>query len=93
MRTIYRYSIPIRDRFTIELPFGARFLHAECQLRAPHEASMWFLVDTEQKPVKRTFAIVGTGNPAPDYINASEHLATFQMLVGAFVWHLFEVAS
>lgn len=54
---------------------------------------MWFLVDTEQQPMKRTFAIVGTGNPAPDYINASEHLATFQMLVGAFVWHLFEVAS
>lgn len=90
MRTIYRFPVPIRDLFTLELPLGSKFLGAECQARAPHEPSMWFLLDPERKQVERTFAVIGTGNPVPDYIQESEHLGTFQMQVG-FVWHLFEV--
>lgn len=93
MRTIYRFPLPIRDTFTLELPLGSKFLAAECQLRAPHEPSMWFLVDPEREPVTRTFAVVGTGNPVPEYVREDEHLATFQMLVGQFVWHLFEVTD
>ena len=93
MRTIYRFPLPIRDLFTLELPLGSKFLAAECQLRAPHEPSMWFLVDPERKPVERTFAVIGTGNPVPEYIEESEYLTSFQMLVGQFVWHLFEVPT
>lgn len=93
MRTIYRFPLPIRDIFTLELPLGSKFLAAECQLRAPHEPSMWFLLDPERERVTRTFAVIGTGNPVPEYIQESEHLTTFQMLVGQFVWHLFEVTT
>lgn len=93
MRTIYRLPLPIRDLFTLELPLGSKFLAAECQLRAPHEPSMWFIVDPDRDLVTRAFAVIGTGNSVPEYVRESAHLATFQMLVGQFVWHLFEVPA
>lgn len=93
MRTIYRFPIPITDRFELELPMGSAFLHVACQERAPHDPSAWFLVDTQLRPVTRHFAIIGTGNPVPADVSAAEHMGTFQMFQGGLVWHLFEVAS
>lgn len=92
MRTIYRYPIVITDTYSLELPLGAKFLHVDQLARAPHTPSMWFLVDPERELVIREFAILGTGNPVPDYVAPQEHLGTFQDLLG-LVWHVFEVKS
>lgn len=93
MRTIWRFPIDMGEaalnegRFTIEAPLGARILHVDVLQRAPHEPSMWVLLDEERAPLKRTFEIVGTGHSTP--LDASQHVATWQQ--EGFVWHLFEL--
>ena len=91
MRTIYRFDIPIQERFSITMPLGATILCLSVQDRAPHFPSMWCFVDSTQPPVERHFVIMGTGKHAPDDVHPNEHVGTFQM--HGFVWHVFEVAS
>jgi hypothetical protein len=82
---VWKFPIPIRDTFTIDLPIGAKVLHAEVQGRMP---TMWVLLNPKAPTYPHMFLIVGTGNPVgEEAINCCDHVATFQM--PPFVWHLF----
>lgn len=85
MRTIHKYPIKLQDEFTVRLPRGAEFLHLATQDGIPQ---MWWLVDTDEKPEERLFAVLGTGNPA-DHVSAVDYLGTFGMK--PFVWHVFRI--
>lgn len=86
MRTIYKYTTPVTDSFSISLPIGAIFRHADRDQRFNDEISLWFEVDTDKhETTLRRFYIVGTGNPIPD--KAAAFLATVMM--DPFVWHLY----
>lgn len=82
--TIWKYDVPLQDVFSLPLPEGASVLTMREQYG---ELKLWALVDAAAPLRERSFAIVGTGNPAPDE-SSGRYLATAQC--GQFVWHLFE---
>ena len=60
MRTIWKFQIPIIDRFSVSMPRGAEVLSVQVQYG---QAVMWALVDASAMYELRHFSIVGTGNP------------------------------
>jgi len=83
---IYKYPIPVQERFTLDLPDDSHILTVQVQDGRP---MAWAWVDPNAKVYPRHFAIIGTGQDIPeDVINAS-YVGTFQM--PPYVWHLFEV--
>jgi len=81
---IWKYPLPLQDVVELMLPRGARVLTMQKQ---NGQLTMWALVDPLAPLYLRSFAIVGTGNPAPNPEQGT-YLATAQS--GPFVWHLFE---
>jgi hypothetical protein len=86
MRAIWKYRIPVRDNFTLELPVGARLLTAQVQNGEP---CLWVLTAPRAETVKRYFCLFGTGHPMESPGDLT-YVGTFQQSGGAFVWHLFE---
>jgi hypothetical protein len=88
--TIWKYPIPlyragmVSASPVLDMPAGAEILTLQVQDEKP---TLWARVDPEQPPVRRQFAIVGTGHQVPD--NASEYIGTWQSAL--FVFHLFEI--
>lgn len=86
MKTIYKYLIPIKDYFSLNLPLGAKILAFQIQMGKP---VIWAIVDTENEMEVRHFYIRGTGHP--DHSGEIEddiYIDTIQ--AEALVWHLFE---
>jgi hypothetical protein len=84
MKRIYKYPVPIDDRFVIQMPLGAFIMTVQMQKSEPQ---IWALVDPDRSLTNRVFYLYGTGmevNPELIYIG------TFQMLGGSLVYHLFE---
>ena len=88
MFTIHKYSIPIEDKFTLQLPKGARPLCAQTQRDAP---CLWALVDPTQPLEPYQFRLVGTGHPIqPEEVEGTfEYYGTIQMHGGNSIFHLF----
>lgn len=83
---IWKYGIPkIIDEFTIEMPSDAQVLCVQVQKGWPH---IWVKTSGSGPLEKRTFAIIGTGNPfdAEGFV----YIGTWQEWEGVLVWHLFE---
>lgn len=95
MNVIWRFPIDMQEaadnegRIELELPLNARILHLDVQERAPHQPSMWVLLDESRPAVQRTFELVGTGSSTEH--TANWHVGSWQQ--AGYVWHLFEVAS
>lgn len=85
IKRIHKYPIAIDDDAYAKMPLGAEVLTAQIQ---HGRLCVWALVDTERQLSRRTFRIVGTGYPIPDW-EALRYIATAQD--GHFVWHVFEV--
>lgn len=81
-QTIYKYPFQITDKFSLDLPFGAKILGAFVQHDQP---CLWALVQPNVgETQKRVFRIFGTGHPVP--INLSlRHIATFPQLNGRLI--------
>ena len=79
---VWKYLIPIQDKFTLLMPVGARPLTFQVQ----GGPTMWALVDPDAEQQTREFAVVGTGHA--DTPESGNYIGTIQH--GAFVWHLFE---
>ena len=86
MYSIWKYRIPIEDRFTMELPKDSMVLDVKIQDEQP---TMWILVETEANLEKRYFRIFGTGHKFETIANL-KHLGTIQMWNATLVWHIFE---
>jgi hypothetical protein len=86
MKTIWKYEIPIEEKFEISMPIMARILSVQNQQRVPQ---MWCLVDSD-KPVKtRKFIIVGTGHEVMH--GNLTYIGTFLVHGDMLVLHLFEI--
>lgn len=85
METIYKYPLRIADRQVLEVPVGARFLHAAFQ---GSTLCAWFRVNTERGLRASVIHIYGTGHPIENADNLT-HLATVQQPGDALVWHIF----
>jgi hypothetical protein len=82
---IWKYKIPIRDLFEIEMPKDAGVLCVQMQGDTP---CIWVRVGDKEPLEKRAFAIVGTGQSFND--DEYFYVETFQQYGGQLVWHLFE---
>lgn len=85
MKTIWKFEVPDKHSFTVDVPKGAVFLSVQTQHGEP---MMWWLVDPTAAKEKRVFDVVGTGwdfDPT-----GLTFLGTYQVDGGTFVFHLFE---
>jgi len=94
MRTIWKYAVPILDRFTLALPQGAEYLSVQVQTDVYGNAlaMLWALVDSDRPKERVQFAVVGTGGPAPNPGEGElRYIGTFQLSGGTLVFHLFSI--
>lgn len=88
MPKVYKYEIPLKDDFELELPREAEILSFQCQHDAP---CIWVLVEPRNPPVKRRFRFAGTGHDIKQDPKGLKFIGTAQMHGGSLIWHLFEV--
>lgn len=82
-REIFRYSVPVDDRWhTFELT--GPVLHVAA--RETVQVELWVMHDPDAKPELRAFRVFGTGQPLPPA--AATFVGT--ALIGPFAWHLLE---
>ena len=92
MRVIWKYLIPVQDRFTLEIP-GAfkdvQFLCVQPQGTALNPC-LWVLVDPNGPKGSWLFAVRGTGHEFTELDEPTgTYVGTFQLADGKFVGHLF----
>lgn len=96
MHTIWKFLVPIDDKFEMYLPEGSQILTIQTQgksMLGMDIPQMWVLADTSRPKVQRKFRLYGTG---PEYqigdglIERLKYIATFQQAEGRLVWHVFE---
>lgn len=81
--TIYRYEVPVDDRWhTLELT-GA-VLHVAS--RRPELVEVWAIAGT-MTPRRMEFRVFGTGHPLPD--DRGDYQGTALAAGGRLVWHLY----
>lgn len=86
MISIYKYPVPVQDKFGLELPHGAAILCIQTQNGLPY---IWTKIDTTKEYLEiRKFNLYGTGHDIRSQFE--EYIGTFQMYEGEFVFHLFE---
>lgn len=87
---IFKYGLPELDNgsFSLNMPKGAKILTAQEQNGT---MVMWALVNPENKPEKRNFLSLGTGNPISYSQKRLAYITTVQENEGEYVWHLFEL--
>jgi hypothetical protein len=85
MKTIFKYSLEITDTQIIRIPKKSKILSVQTQNGIP---CIWALVETNEEPVDRKIAVIGTGNPF--WLKEYDFLGTIQTRQGALVWHIFE---
>lgn len=86
MQTIWKYEVPVIDRFEVPLPVGAVVLSVQCQRGTP---CIWVQVNTNNPGMMRRFGVFGTGNPMPEVVG--NYVGTFQLNNGTLVFHLYEM--
>ena len=91
MRKIFKYHVPVIDRFELSLPIGAEILKIDIQDSSMEKSFMWALVNPEAELEVRKFRLVGTGHPIEE--ENLHHISTFKMLGGRLMWHVFEILT
>ena len=83
--TIWKFTLEITDRQTIQMPAGARFLNVAEQRNQP---CLWAVVDPTQPTEDREIAIYGTGQPITGELGV--YVGTVQTHGENLVWHVFD---
>ncbi|MCK4500422.1 hypothetical protein KAU11_07985 [Candidatus Babeliales bacterium] len=88
MKTVWKYTVPMLDVFSLDLPQGAKILTIQEQHGNPQ---IWVLVNYPVDLLEtRKFRLVGTGQTI-EVDNGLEYIGTFQSIGGDFIGHLFEM--
>lgn len=88
-RTIWKYDLDTQDEVVLDIPKGAEILTVQMQFGKP---CMWVMVDPKADKEHRVFEIVGTGNPM-EINEERQYVATYQLMQGALVFHVFELTA
>lgn len=88
MNSVYKYTIPVEDYFSLDLPKGAKILTVQEQHGEPQ---LWALVNKDKPNEKRNFRLVGTGHPVKESPESLNYISTFQLADGSFIGHVFEI--
>lgn len=84
--TIWKYQVPVLERFTLELPRSARVLRID---DVDGMTWLWALVDTHRAKETRTFRAFKTGAPVPDDVTlvyVGFYRVFVQMELGLYVF-------
>ena len=91
-RKIYRYRLDITDVVRLDLPEGADVLSVgPPRDRRDGPLDLWAVVDPATETESRTFRVIGTGNPMPDFVGL--FIGTVPMFGGSLIFHVFEDVS
>ena len=91
MTTLWKYPIPIEDRFTLSLPEGAVIRHLAVQ---GSQTYLWVEVDPDRVPETRAFFWVGTGHSFPQTPTQEQvYLGTVHLDGLGLVFHLYEIVN
>ena len=86
---IWKYILPIKGSFAIEMPSDAKVLTIQTQNGL---GCMWVLVDEDAKKETRMFRTIGTGQTVDlvelGAIGLTAYRGTYQR--DGLVWHIFE---
>lgn len=83
--TIWKYEINVRRVNFIDIPVGARIIHAG--LDPSGVVCVWAIVDPVARKEKTGVMIFGTGDYISDDMTPEDHVGSF--VSGPFVWHVF----
>lgn len=93
MRKVWKYPVPLTDRFSVDLPMDAEVLAVQESVLPQSDIwdslVMWALLNPDAPKERRTFRLAGTGHPIVD---DGDYIGTTQLRNG-LVFHLFEVAE
>jgi len=90
MLTVYKYTVPVDDYFSLDLPRGAKILAVQEQHGEPQ---VWALVNPGNPTETRKFRLAGTGHPIKEDEGLLNYIGTFQLAGGSFIGHLFELGK
>lgn len=88
MNKVFKYPVPVEDRFSLDLPQGARILTVQEQNSKPQ---IWAIVNPENPTEIRNFRLAGAGHPIEENEKNLSYIGTFQLYNGNFIGHLFEI--
>lgn len=83
MKRIFKYELPVADRFSLLLPDGAEILGVQTQHHTP---VLWAVVDPEAPMAILNFEMRGTGHEVGD---VGPYIGTLQLQGGHLVLHVF----
>ena len=90
MKTIYKYTLEATEHQVIEMPKNAEILHIDVQHGKP---CLWALVDTGLDKEKRAFYTFATGQDINGDLGTINHIGTYQLQGGAYVFHVFVIMN
>lgn len=85
-KAVWKFPIPVADRFSIRMPIEAKPL---CVMAQREEMQLWALVDPALPPTTRHFRLAGTGHEIAESIKA--YIGSVQLAGGDLILHLFEI--
>lgn len=88
MHKIYKWTLIVTDRQTLQLPKNAAILTVQMQGERPQ---LWARIDTDAELETRVIHIYGTGHSMPK--DAGQYIATFQCHEGSLVFHVFDATA
>ncbi|KKM98906.1 hypothetical protein LCGC14_1153160 [marine sediment metagenome] len=86
MITVWKFPLSYLDRFSLEVPLGAEFIHFDMQGSIP---TVWALVNSDNSKQRRSLRMAGTGHELPAGYDYS-HIGSCIDANTGLVWHLFE---
>lgn len=90
MRKIFKYAIPVKDEFTLQLPERSVVLCVQVQGAVGGLPHIWVECDPTRPLQPRGFRLFGTGHPISESVGEIRYVGTFQMDDGEFIGHLYE---
>ncbi len=88
MKTIWKYEVPIKDSFFIQVPEGGKILSLQTQMGTP---CLWILVDQSRRNEGRRFRYFGTGFAIENMMETDIlYIGSVLIQDDSLVFHLFE---
>jgi hypothetical protein len=87
MRKVFKYTVPLNEEFSLDIPWGAKILTVQA---LDGEPFVWALVDPDARARAVPFRLANTGE-AINEAHELRYVGTFQLRDGGLVYHLFEV--
>lgn len=78
MKKIFKYSLPVQEKFTLELPAGAKIIRVD---DVAGLFWLWAIVDPDAPLEARHIECYKTGQEAPDDLGSLEYLGCCKLFI------------